>query len=69
MQAHAAVVLGRAAELEHPGPQASYGAQLGDRHELLVAGRQPELDQPGGIVDRDAGGVEGAQVVRPSAST
>ena len=64
MQGHVAAVLRGAAQLEHPRPHASYGAQLGDRHELLVAGREPELDQPGGLVDRDPGGVEGAQVVR-----
>ena len=52
-----------AAQLQHPRPQAAYGAQLGDRQELLVTRREPELDQPGGLVDRDPGGVEGAQVV------
>ena len=64
VQAHVAVVLGRTAELEHPRPHPAYGAQLGDRHELVVAGRQPELHQPDGVVDRDPGGLEGAQVVR-----
>ena len=65
-----AVVRRGAAELEHPRPQPAYGAQLGDRRELLVGGGEPELDQRGGLVDLDPGGRRArAGSARPTAST
>ena len=64
VQAPSAAVRRGAAELEHPRPEAAYGAQLGDGRELLVGGGEPELDQRRGLVDVDPGGGERAQVVR-----
>ena len=59
------MVGGGSAELEHPRPGPAYGAELGDRLELLVGGRQPELHQARRLVDVHPGLGEGPQVVRP----
>ncbi len=52
-----------AARLQDPGPEPPGGAQLGDLQELLVGDGVAELDQAGGLVDREAGAGEHAQVV------
>ena len=49
--------------VEHPCPQPAGRAQLGDRRELLVGRGVAELDERGGLVHRETGLGEHAEVV------
>ena len=58
--------LGDLAQLGQPRPEPAQGAELGDRRELLVGGRDPELDQAEAVLGRDAGGLERPQHLGPA---
>ena len=53
--------VGHVAQLGHPRPEPARRTELRDRRELLVGGRQPELEQTEGLLRRDTRGLEGAQ--------